>query len=148
MLRMPSLDPSSIREGVVRCMSKKREIQAAYIFGSVASGRTRPGSDVDIAVLLNENSSRFRSPDYRLKLAAEISSAIGRPDVDLTILNEAPPVLAHQVLSKGQLVFERSASARADFQVRTVNVYLDTEPMRALYRRYLKKRIREGKILG
>ena len=129
-------------------MSKRREIQAAYIFGSVVSGRSRTNSDIDIAVLLNPKSLHLKSLDYRLKLASEMSSAIGRSDVDLIILNEAPPVLAHQVVSKGQLVFERSAAARVDFQVRTVNAYLDTEPMRALYRSYLKKRIREGKIFG
>jgi predicted nucleotidyltransferase len=145
---MSRRDLASIRDGVARCVSKRREIQAAYIFGSVASGRTRPDSDVDVAVLLNPKSLRLGSLDYRLELAAEISSALGRSDVDLIILNEAPPVLAHQVLSKGRLVFERSASVRVEFQVRTVNLYLDTEPMRALYRRYLKRRIREGKIFG
>ena len=141
-------DAASIKGALVKCLSKRREIQAAYIFGSVASGRNRLGSDIDIAVLLNDKSSRLNSLDYRLQLAADLNSAIGRSDVDLVILNEAPPVLAHQVLSKGQLVFERSPSARVDFQVRTVNAYLDTEPMRALYRSYLKKRIREGKIFG
>ena len=148
MLGMAIRDLSSIKDGIVRCLSKRREIQAVYIFGSFASGRSRINSDIDIAVLLNPKSLRLESLDYRLKLAAEISSAIGRSNVDLVILNEAPPVLAHQVLSKGQLVFERSASARVDFEVRTVNAYLDTEPMRALYRSYLKKRIREGKIFG
>ena len=145
---MSTGDFALIKEGVLRCVSKRREIQAAYIFGSVASGRIRPGSDVDVAVMLGQKSQRLGAIDYRLKLAAEISSTVGRSDVDLVILNEASPVLAHQVLSKGQLVFERSASARVEFQVRTVNAYLDTEPMRALYRHYLKKRIREGKVFG
>ena len=145
---MPELDISSIKDGVIRSVSKRREIQAAYIFGSVASGRARRGSDVDIAVLLHPKSPHLKSLNYRLRLGAEIATAIGRSDIDLIVLNEAPPVLAHQVLSKGKLVFERSASARVKFQVETVNIYLDTEPMRALYRRYLKKRIREGRIFG
>jgi predicted nucleotidyltransferase len=148
MLAMTAVDLASIKDGVAMCVSKKREIQAAYVFGSVASGRVRPGSDVDIAVLLNPKSARLGSLRYRLQLAAEIANAIGRSDVDLVILNDASPVLAHQVLSKGKLAFERSARARIEFQVRTVNTYLDTEPMRALYRQYLKKRIREGKIFG
>ena len=94
-----------MKELLAKCLSKRREIQAAYIFGSVASGRTRPGSDMDIAVLLNGKSSRVKSLDYRLQLAAEMSSTIGRSDIDLIILNDAPPVLAHEVLSKGLLVF-------------------------------------------
>lgn len=139
---------SRVKDGIVRCVSKRREIEAVYIFGSIASGRARNNSDVDIAVLVNPKSSRLKAVDYRLSLASDIGMTVGRMDIDLIVLNDAPTVLAHQVLSKGKLVFQRSAAARIRFQVRTVNTYLDTEPMRALYRRYLKKRIREGKIFG
>ena len=133
---------------MVGCVSRRREIAAAYIFGSVASGRARRTSDIDIAVLLKpaKNSSGFLH--YRLKLMAELASALGRSDIEVIVLNEAPPLLAHQVLSKGKLVFERSARARVEFQVRTVNLYIDTEPLRKLYRHYLKKRIREGRVFG
>jgi len=148
MFAMRAAEFLSLKDNVVRCVAKRREIQAAYIFGSVITGRTRPDSDIDVALLLNEKSACLRALDYRLKVAADIRKAIGRMDLDLVILNNAPPVLAHQVLSKGKLVFERSRSARVAFQVRTVNLYLDTEPMRALFRRYLKRRIREGKIFG
>jgi predicted nucleotidyltransferase len=36
---------------VERSMCSRQEILAAYIFGSVATGRTRPDSDIDIGVL-------------------------------------------------------------------------------------------------
>ena len=75
---MATEDFAFIKEGVLRCVSKRREIQAAYIFGSVASGRTRPGSDVDVAVMLGQKSQCLGAIDYRLKLAAEISSGIPR----------------------------------------------------------------------
>jgi predicted nucleotidyltransferase len=145
---MRRMDITSIAKPIAECLSKRREVEAAYVFGSFASGRMRPASDVDVAVLLRADWSRAGSLKYRLRLVADIARAAGRSDIDLVILNEAPPVLAHQVLSSGKLVFERSASARVQFQVRAINNYLDTEPMRALYRRYLKKRIREGKIFG
>ena len=148
MFAMPAANFLLVKDDIVRCVAKRREIQAAYIFGSVVSGRARRDSDIDVALLLNENSPYLKTLDYRLRVATDISRAIGRPDLDLVILNDAPPVLAHQVLSKGKLIFERSRTARVAFQVRAVNLYLDTEPMRALYRRYLKQRIREGKIFG
>jgi hypothetical protein len=148
MPEMPAPNFSLIRDAIVECVAKRREIQAVYIFGSVVSGRTRRDSDIDVALLLNEKSPCLKMLDYRLRVAADISKAIGRSDLDLVILNGAPPVLAHQVLSKGKLVFERSRSARVAFHVRAVNRYLDTEPMRALFRQYLKQRIREGKIFG
>lgn len=145
---MVAIDFSTIRERVVRCVSARREIQAAYLFGSVVSGRARHNSDVDVAVLIKPANVRSGFLKYRLKLMADLAGALGRADVDLIVLNEAPPVLAHQVLAKGKLVFERSASARIEFHVRTVNLYFDTEPMRKIYRHYLKKRIREGNIFG
>ena len=85
---------------------------------------------------------------YRLELMTDLMSILKRDDVDLILLNEAPPLLAHRVLKNGKLIFERSASARVAFQVRTVNRYLDTQPMRNLYLGYLKKHAHEGKIFG
>ena len=139
---------ATIRDGVVKCVSGKPGVLAAYVFGSVATGRTRRNSDVDIAVLLGDNirpSGMFR---YRLRLISELGSALHRPDVDVVILNEAPPLLAHRVLSKGKLVFERSASARIRFQVMTANRYADLVPAFETYIHYLKKSVREGRIIG
>ena len=85
---------------------------------------------------------------YRLDLMTELGSALHRPDVDVVILNEAPPLLAHRVLSKGQLVFERSASARIRFQVMTANRYADLVPAFETYIHYLKKSVRERRIIG
>jgi len=145
---MRAMGFATIRDGVVKCVSGKPEVLAAYVFGSVATGRTRRNSDVDIAVLLGDNirpSGMFR---YRLRLISELGSALHRPDVDVVILNEAPPLLAHRVLSKGKLVFERSASARIRFQVMTANRYADLVPAFETYIHYLKKSVRERRIIG
>ena len=129
-------------------MSKRREIQAAYIFGSVATGRTRPDSDVDVAVLTARRPRRADPLKYRLTLMADLGSALGRSDVEVVLLNEAPPLLAHRILSRGTLVSERSRSARVRFQVETANRYLDLIPMFETHIQYLKKRVREGRIVG
>ena len=129
-------------------MSKRREIQAAYIFGSVATGRTRPNSDVDVAVLTAPRPRPSDALKYRLTLMADLGSALGRPDVEVVLLIEAPPLLAHRILSRGMLVFERSRSARIRFQVDTANRYLDLIPMFETHIQYLKKRVREGQIVG
>jgi len=85
---------------------------------------------------------------YRLKLMADLGSALHRSDVDVVILNEAPPLLAHRVLSQGKLIFERSASARIQFQVKTASRYFDLIPMFETHIRYLKKSVREGRVVG
>ena len=124
------------------------EILAAYIFGSMASCRARPDSDIDIAVLVNEKNQRPNPLKYRLGLMSELGSILGRSDVDLVLMNQAPPALAQNIITKGRLIFERSRSARVAFQVRTLNVFMDTEPMRRLYLRYLKRRYLKGAARG
>ena len=141
-------DLTSIVPAVARCVAKRREIQAAYVFGSVAVGRARAGSDVDVAVLLDARVPRSRMMKYRLNLMADLASALHRPDVDVAVLNEASPLLAHRVLSRGTLVFERSASARVRFQTRTASLYFDLVPMFETQIRYLKKNARQGRIVG
>lgn len=145
---MPKRDVLSIQTAVVECVSRKREIQAAYIFGSVATGRMRPDSDVDVAGLVSGRIQPDNMFKYRLKLMADLGFALHRSDVDVVILNEAPPLLAHRVLSMGKLIFERSASVRVRFQVNTVNRYADLVPMFETQIQYLKKSVRDGRIVG
>ena len=64
------------------------------------------------------------------------------------MLNDAPPLLAHRVLSKGRMVFERSKSVRVRFQVRTASRYFDLLPMFETHIRYLKKHARAGRASG
>ena len=141
-------DYSSIKESVLGCVSARRDVLAAYIFGSVATGRRRQNSDVDVAVLLTERLGRKRLFNYRLQLMSDLGASLRRSDVEVVILNQAPPLLAHRVLSKGELVFERSASARIRFQVMTANRYADLVPAYETYIRYLKQSVREGRIVG
>ena len=56
----------SISRAIARVVSRQREIQAAYLFGSTANGRVRPDSDVDVAVLLARPVATKRSLDYVL----------------------------------------------------------------------------------
>ena len=118
------------------------------MFGSVATGRARPDSDIDIAVLLDSKVQPSQFLEYRLELMADLGSALRRFNVDVVVLNEATPLLAHRVLSQGKLVFERSASARVRFQVQTASRYLDLIPMFETHIRYLKKSVRQGRVVG
>lgn len=133
---------------MTRCAAVRPAIQAAYLFGSVATGRARADSDIDIAVLLAASVHPAQMFSYRLDLIADLGSALHRSDVDVVILNQASPLLAHRVLSKGRLIFERSPSARVQFQVRTASRYLDVIPAFETHIHYLKKHVREGRLVG
>jgi predicted nucleotidyltransferase len=131
---------------LIEYLSAQEDVLAAYLFGSHATGKARPGSDVDVAVLLSQKDSLVRF-ERRLRLGNEAEDAIGRP-VDLIVLNDAPPLLQHQVLKHGRLLDERDQRARVEFEVRAGQVYADLEPMRKFFQQALFREIEEVGLGG
>jgi predicted nucleotidyltransferase len=128
-------------------LASQPDVVAAYIFGSVAQGRARPQSDVDIAVLLSADLDEETRFDRRLRLGWEVERLIGR-QTDLVVLNDAPPLLQHQVLKHGRLIFERDRAARVEFEVRAGQIYADLKPMYDFFTEVLFKEIREVGLGG
>lgn len=78
-------------------------VVSAYGFGSVARGATHRESDVDGAVLLDWKpypTARERF-EARLRLSTRLAAALHRNDVDLLVLNDAPPHLSREVVTRG-----------------------------------------------
>ena len=105
----------------------------AYLFGSYARGESAPESDVDVAVLFEQDPPRNLA-GLHLDLADDLSAAVGGP-VDLVVLNRAPADLIHRVLRDGVLILERDRAARVRFEVRARNAYFDLLPHLRRYRR-------------
>lgn len=98
-----------------------QEIAAAYIFGSYATGRTRPGSDVDIALMLRKPIPQLQRIEWETSL-----SNLLKKDVDLVIFSQATPLLQHQILKYGILIKETDPKARVRQETRARSEYLDT----------------------
>jgi predicted nucleotidyltransferase len=107
-------------------------VVAAYLFGSVARGTRRPGSDVDIAVLYPADPP-VSLAGLPLDLEAELERLLGAP-VQVVILNRAPVDLIHRVLRDGALLVDRDRSARIRFEVKARNEFFDLQPILARYR--------------
>ena len=106
---------------------------AVYLFGSVARAESAPSSDVDVAILFDQDPPRTLQ-GLHLDLADELQRTLARR-VDLIVLNHASADLVHRVLRDGMLICEPNKSARIRFEVRRRNEYFDLEPIRKLYRR-------------
>lgn len=65
-------------------------------------------------------------------------------DVDLVILNSAPPLLKFQAIHHGDLLFSRSDSQRIAFQIKAFNEYQDIRPLLAVQHAYLRKRLQRS----
>lgn len=107
------------------------DVACVYLFGSTARGESHASSDVDVAVLYDPR------PEPTLTvgsvLACELEKEL-RQTVDLVVANFAPPDLVHRILRDGELVFERNASARIQFEIRARNEYFDVLPYLTEYR--------------
>jgi predicted nucleotidyltransferase len=113
-------------------------IVCAYLYGSVARGQARAGSDVDIGVLFRDTPPATLD-GLAFDLAGEIERVIGKP-VDLVVLNRAPPDLVHRVLRDGVLVAESDRRARVGFETRKRAEYFDVLPYLRQYRRPFERR--------
>ena len=100
---------------------RKKRIAAVYLFGSTATGRNRKGSDLDLAIV----TKRTISGRERLRIEADLSSGL-RQDVDLVIFGQAAPLLQHQILKNGRLIYENDPAERIRQEVRARAEYLDT----------------------
>lgn len=87
---------------------------SAYLFGSYAAGHAHRDSDVDVGVLLGWKvyptaSARF---EERVRLAAQLPGALGVREVDIVVLNDAPPHLGRRIVTRGRRVY--CADSEAD----------------------------------
>lgn len=105
-------------------------VVSAYLFGSVVDGRAHRESDLDIGVLLDwtlHPSSRERF-EARLQLTGRLGAAARRNDVDVVILNDAPPQFARAIVTKGRRAFCADSEADHAFVRNTLLRAADLEP--------------------
>lgn len=119
-----------------------------YLFGSAArnllAGRQGKLSDVDLAVLLANERRAEDLSELIFNLLEIFCRVFGREDIDLTILNTSPPVIKNRVLREGMLLYARDRQTRIDFETVARREYLDTQPLRAFYRRQFVAKIKKG----
>lgn len=101
----------------------------AYLFGSVAQGRERADSDLDVAVQFGDPIAPERYGELRVQILTDLVGLTHTDDVDLVVLDDASPLLAFKVIDTGRLFLgERLQQVR--FEVRTIQRYIDTAPLR------------------
>jgi predicted nucleotidyltransferase len=97
------------------------QIAAIYVFGSIATGKDRTGSDIDIAIMVRDSIGEME----RVQLETSLSNLLKR-DVDLIIFGDVAPLLQHQILKYGHLVFEGDPKERVRQEVAARREYLDS----------------------
>lgn len=114
---------------------------SAYLFGSVSEGRAHRESDVDLGVYLDYGvypapADRFEA---QLRLFAHLTSVIGRNDLDLVVMNDAPPPLSRHIMYAGRRLFCADEETDHAFRRTVLSRAADLEPFLRRTRRTMLK---------
>jgi len=121
---LPEFELSALR---IRLESEPA-ILVAYLFGSRASGRQHPLSDLDVAIVTGEGADEHA---LRARLASDLERVLDRT-VDVVALRGSGPDLAWPVHRDGLLILNRNEAARVEARWLAWREYADTEHFRRL----------------
>lgn len=105
-----------------------RAVAGVWLFGGSARGQVHRESDVDVAVLYDRRAlptllERARASEL---LAGSLMQVLARNDIDLLVLNDAPPLLARRIINEGVELLTADSelvhSFRRDVQLRAADV--------------------------
>lgn len=116
-------------DGLSTALVAQVGVVSAYLFGSEALGGAHRESDVDVGVLLDrqvypQRADRFEA---RLRLIGSLQHAAGR-EVDLVILNDAPPHLVRRIMTEGRRLMVADAALDHAHLRTTLSRAADLEP--------------------
>ncbi len=131
-------------DGIRRVLDDEPEVWFARLFGSRGQGSPRPDSDWDVAVYLDEVLDRVQRFDLKRRLSARLNGPDG-PPVDLVVLNDAPPLLAHRALEGRELV-NRKRDAYVKYFTRVMGEAEDERHFHAIHERARRRRLAEGRF--
>jgi uncharacterized protein len=88
------------------------DVLVGYAFGSRVQGRAHRESDLDLAVLLDWGAlpDRAARSERQIELIGELIGAAKINEIDLVVLNDAPPLLARDIVREGRLLHAASQS--------------------------------------
>lgn len=125
----------------------KKPVELAFLFGFRIQGNLTKFSDYDIAILISEtyyqqNLNNFKTL-FKLKLdfLEELFNFVHSEDVDLVILNEAPPHLKYKIIQRGQIIYYNNLNTYYRFKAKIILEFLDFSSVFNFYREALYKKL-------
>lgn len=120
-------------------------VEAAYLFGSEASGKANHLSDVDVAVLFTEKLNQKQRNDLRLAMIGDVGHILQRNDAEVVDLKELPLSFNYQAIAPKKMLYLRPGGQTAAYEARVIKLYLDIQPkLRLIARRQLEIIAKKG----
>jgi len=127
---------------IANYFENKEDIIAVYLFGSYASGKVRPRSDIDLAILFD---SRYqvminrRLDNYLIDL-----SRILRKDIHLTTMNFASEALLKQIFKKGKCLIVNDSKKLARFKMTAYSRIVNFHYYRGQFQAGITRKVMDG----
>jgi predicted nucleotidyltransferase len=99
---------------------RKNDIEAVYLFGSQATGRAKPISDIDICVITKKDAPR--------EVKENILSNSSRK-IDIVIFRDLPLSIRFRVFKEGKPLYVKDPLTLQRVKADTLRSYLDMQPM-------------------
>lgn len=121
--------------------ASQKDVIAVYLYGSFADENPHKGSDLDVAVLFDEEVNLYNRLGSlygnfpKLSIQAE-------PEVRNISLQDSPVFLMNVI--QGKCIYAKDEVKRVEFEVAIMREFYDTQKLRNIDYDYMKKRIREG----
>lgn len=131
-------------ETASRCLLQFDFIESAILFGSFAEGKENKMSDIDIGIVAIKDLSLIEIG----LVASRIEMSLKRR-VDIVILNDLyrkNPLLAYEILSKGNILFCRNQERLIELKTNTILSFIDTAQLREAVNNALKERMKSGRF--
>jgi len=116
---------ASLIQRLHEVLSRRPEVLEAYLFGSCAAGRSQPHSDIDVAVYIDLERAGRPDYGYQASLTAALMSALATNEVDVVVLNQAPPLLYHRILRDGRRILARDLAGTTTREGQALSRYCD-----------------------
>jgi predicted nucleotidyltransferase len=134
-------DPSDTARRATELLSRDPRVKLVYLFGSAADRQHPTPRDIDLAIWTDPP---FSLDELTRRRADVVLATAGH--IDLLSLNEAPIVLAHEVVESGRCLYVQDAEIETDFVTRTRSRYWDFKPYREEQWRLTRLRLEERLI--
>lgn len=116
-------------------IAEKYGIDMLVLFGSQATGKTHPKSDVDIGYVSSESFEL----NTLFKIENDLSLLLQRDDVEVVNLRRISPVMKKIIADEGVLLYEKKPGTFIGYRMYAFKLYVETKPLRELRYQSLRR---------